>query len=251
MPSLSLEDQLFVLQGDPVNESDFTKGRSVDVWIAPLSFAQDYPDQLTIVNNIAILANDTTATLNCTEKATTLYRNDVLNFGATKIIVKATTTIVSGGVGTAVPIFAAPGGVTITSDAKIYEMLPLVSAKEGAFVSASATYAEAHNKAMGLYAVSQKVREDYTATISGDIAYNDPALAILQDMSSGGLSKVFVQARYTVAYGIGGSDYGDGALSEQYRGNSTISLTDGEGAMVGFSMEVKISGRREKYALLT
>jgi hypothetical protein len=257
MPSLSLEDQLFVLQGDPINDYDFTKGRAVDIWIAPLTFNQSVPDIAVVSLNTAVAVNDVTVSVT-TPVALTLYRNDVLNFGHTSgtrpLIVRSTTTI--GASPVSVPIFAAPYTIATTISANpnkclIYKsLLPFLSAKEGAFSAASASYAEGHNKNMGLYAVSQKIREDYTSTITGDLNYGDPCLDLLEDLKVSGLSKLFVQARYTVAFGVGGSYYGDGVLGEQYIGNVALSMSDTEAGMVSMSIEVKISGARKKYSLL-
>jgi hypothetical protein len=39
-------------------------------------------------------------------------------------------------------------------------------------------------------------------------------------------------------------------LGEQYRGNVALSMSDTEAGMVGISIEVRISGAREKYELI-
>lgn len=256
MPSLSLEDQLFVLQGDPINDYDFAKGRAVDIWIAPLTFNQSKPATQILYLDNNIVLGDTSMNVRFaaapTGSAQTLYRNDVIRFGSGYFIVKTTTTVAPhASTATAVPIFAAGFAVTAPLTTRFYNtMIPFISAKEGAFTSASASYAESHNKNMGLYAVSQKIREDYTATITGDVNYGDPCLQLLEDMKVSGLSKLFVQARYTVAFGIGGSFYGDGVLGEQYSGNVALSMSDTEAGMVAISIEVKVSGKRETYTVL-
>lgn len=253
MPALSLEDQLFVLQGDPINDYDFAKGRAVDIWMAPLAFNEDLPDTqgFTVNATAAVNAVALSVITPALAPSFTLYRNDVIQTAAGKIAIVKTTTVIPANTATSVVVF--PLAVSITSAdtfVKYIGLTPFFSGKEGAFSSASASYAEAHNKNMGLYAVSQKIREDYTATITGDVAYNDPSLSMLEDMKVSGLSKIFVQARYTVAFGIGGSYNGDGVLGEEYRGNVALSMSDTEAGMVGISIEVKISGKREKYELI-
>jgi hypothetical protein len=126
-------------------------------------------------------------------------------------------------------------------------MIPFISAKEGAFTKASANFVERHNRLTGLYSESQKVREDYTTTITGDLNYQDPCLEMLEDMKYSGLTKLFIQSRYTVAYSVGGSFYGDGKLGEQYSGDVNVTMSDSEAGLVSVSLEVKVSGRREKY----
>jgi hypothetical protein len=253
MPALSLEDQLFVLQGDPINDYDFAKGRAVDIWMASLPFNQDEPttQSFSVSATAAIAAVALSVTTPALSPSFTIYRNDVIKTAAGKFAIVKETKVIPANVATNIVVF--PLAVSIASGdtfVKYIGLTPFFSGKEGAFSSASASYAEAHNKNMGLYAVSQKIREDYTATITGDVAYNDPCLTMLESMKVSGLSKMFVQARYTVAFGIGGSYNGDGVLGEQYRGNVALSMSDTEAGMVGISIEVKISGAREKYVLI-
>lgn len=252
---LSLEEQLFYQQGDTVEDCDMIKGRSLDIWIKPLIGCDVLPAVKTITAEADADIADTEISVSADEDVT-LYRNDVLKFsGGGFAIVKSTTTVTD--VATTVPVYAletAIVGTTTPETAKTYGMLPLWSAKEGAYPQPSASYAEAHNKNQGLYAVSQKIREDYTATLSGDVNFKDPCLEIFQQMQTASLSKIFVQARHaiTTSITIGATTYkfGEGPGSVQYRGHATITLSDPEAGMIGFSMEVKISGKIDDYAIL-
>lgn len=264
MPSLSLEDQLSVLQGDPVSDYTFTQGRNVDIWLAPLEVSQTKPSiqKLYLVTEIQL--GDTimyvrfdAAPIGSTQ---TLYRNDVIVFRGNKYIVRTTTTVLAQtqhpSNKTAVPIFAAQfitlglGGSIQPSHQFYNTMIPFLSAKEGAFTKASANFVERHNRLTGLYSESQKVREDYTANITGDLNYRDPCLEMFEDMKYSGLGKLFVQCRYTVAYSVGGSFYGEGVLGEQYSGDATLTMSDSEAGLVSVSLEIKVSGKREKYIVL-
>jgi len=253
---LSLEDQLLIQQGDTVEDIDMVKGRSIEIWMRPIVGNALLPTVYTVTASTDAAIGDTTISVTA-DAEFTIYRNDVLKFsGGTIAIVKATTTITTSS--TTVPVFALGGaiaGTTTPETARTYGMIPVWSAKEGAYPQASASYAEAHNKNMGLYAISQKMREDYTATISGDVNFKDPALEMFEQMQTASLSKIFVQARHAVTTEItvGNTTYrwGEGPGAVQYKGNATINLSDGEAAMVGFSMEVKVSGKIDKYRILT
>lgn len=250
--ALSLEDQIRYQQGDKVEDADFLKGRSLDVWIKPILSAEDYPTVITLEVATNALVGATSISLTASSDVT-LYRNDVLKFtGGLYAVVKATTTVTD--VATAVPVYPLDDPIPATAEAKTYGMLPLVSAKEGAYPQPSASYAEAHNKNMGWYAVSQKIREDYTATISGDLNFKDPCLEIFQQMQTSGLSKLLIQARHaiTTEITIGATTYtyGEGPGAVQYKGHCTVTLSDPEAGMIGFSMEVKISGKIDDYLIL-
>lgn len=251
--ALSLEEQLFYQQGDRVEDIDMIKGRALDLWIAEIVGNNTLPEERTVTVASAAIIGDNSISVTADQEFT-LYRNDVLKFTGDKYaVVKATTTV--GTVATDLPVYALESAFTGTSEtAKTYGMTPIWSAKEGAYPQASASYAEAHNKNMGLYAISQKIREDYTVTISGDVNFKDPALDIFQKMQTASLSKVFVQARHaiTTEITVGGITYrwGEGPGSVQYKGNGTINLTDPEAGMIGFSMEVKVSGKIDDYKIL-
>jgi len=250
--ALSLEDQIRYQQGDKVEDADFLKGRSLDVWIKPILSAEDYPTVITLGVATNALVGATSISLTASSDVT-LYRNDVLKFtGGLYAVVKATTTVTDDA--TTVPVYPLDDPIPANAEAKTYGMLPLVSAKEGAYPQPSASYAEAHNKNMGWYAVSQKIREDYTATISGDLNFKDPCLEIFQQMQTSGLSKLLIQARHaiTTEITIGATTYtyGEGPGAVQYKGQGTVTLSDPEAGMIGFSMEVKISGKIDDYLIL-
>lgn len=250
--ALSLEEQLFYQQGDRVEDVDMIKGRSLDIWIKPIVGNAVLPEVRTISAEATAAIGDSSISVSA-DVETTLYRNDVLKFtGNIYAVVKATTTV--GTTATTVPVYALEAALLGTETAKTYAMIPIWSAKEGAYPQPSASYAEAHNKNMGLYAVSQKIREDYTATISGDVNFKDPALEIFQQMQTASLSKILIQARHaiTTEITIGATTYrwGEGPGAVQYKGNSTITLSDPEAGMIGFSMEVKISGKIDDYLIL-
>jgi hypothetical protein len=249
---LSLEDQLFFQQGDRVEDLDMLKGRSIELWIKPIVGVDLLPTVYTISVEAAAAVDDVLLSATADDDVT-LYRNDVLDFGTGKFaIVKATTTL--GAVAVDVPVYPLEATLADTDTARTYAMLPLWSAKEGGLPQSSASYAEGHNKNMGLYAVSQKIREDYTATLTGDVNFKDPCIEIFQNMQTASLSKILVQARHAITTVItaGGTTYinGVGPGAVQYKGNGTITLSDPEAGMVGFSMEVKISGKIDDYVLL-
>lgn len=251
--SLSLEEQLFFQQGDRVEDLDMIKGRSLEIWIKPIVGNDLLPAVRTITVAAAAIVGDSTISVTADEDVT-LYRNDVLKITGNKFaVVKATTTITS--TATTLPVYALETALTGTGEvAKTYGMLPIWSAKEGAYPQPSASYAEGHNKNMGLYAVSQKIREDYSATLSGDVNFKDPCLDIFQKMQTASLSKILVQARHAITTEItlGATTYkwGEGPGAVQYKGNGTITLSDPEAGMIGFSMEVKISGKIDDYLIL-
>lgn len=247
---LSLEEQLFYNRGDRVEDVDMIKGRALDIWIKPIVGNNTLPEERTITATAASLG--ATSVSVTADEEVTLYRNDVLKFtGGKYVIVKATTTI--GTSATTVPVYALEAALT-TETAKTYGMIPIWSAKEGAYPQASPSYAEAHNKNQGFYAVSQKIREDYSATISGDVNFKDPCLEIFQQIHTASLSKVLIQARHaiTTEITIGATTYrwGQGPGAVQYKGNATINLSDPEAGMIGFSMEVKVSGKIDDYVVL-
>lgn len=250
--SLTLQEQLFFQQGDRVEDLDMVKGRSLELWIKPIVGNALLPEVFVIEAEAAALIDATTISVSA-NKEVTLYRNDVLKFTGNKFaVVKATTTVTTNA--TDVPTYGLPQAIDLEDKANTYAMTPIWSAKEGAYPQPSASYAEAHNKNMGLYAVSQKIREDYTATLSGDVNFKDPCLGIFKDMQTASLSKILVQARHAITTEItlGATTYkwGEGPGAVQYKGNGTITLSDPEAGMIGFSMEVKISGKIDDYLTL-
>lgn len=244
---LSLEDKLFVNQGDKTYQDNFKLGRTFNVWIAPLLDTQERPVVVPISTASAISAGATTANLSATEEIT-LYRNTPLKFGSNLAIVKATTTIDT--TAAAVPLFPVASAIAI-GDADAYQgLVPFMSVKEGGRPDSSSSMAEAHNKNMGLYSVSQKYKEDYSASMTGDINFTDPAVPILELIDTGGLSKIYVQLRHALSSEFGDRFYGEGPFAVEYVGVPTAKITDGESAFIGFTLEVKVSGRLEQYKIL-
>jgi hypothetical protein len=244
---LSLEDRLFIKQGDKTDQENFVLGRAMKVWIAPLPLGQSVPNVTLVEQASAVLADATSLSLTATEEIV-LYRNQPLRFGAVVVLVKATTTVTT--TATTVPIYPADGGISAAATAEVYPMTPLFSAKEGGIPDSSASFAEAHNKNMGYYSVSEKIKEDYSATIAGEINFTDPALNIINDIHINGLSKLFVQVRHSVLTEIGTQKYGEGPFAVQYHGVPTAKVSDPEGGFVAISLEMKISGKLDPYVIL-
>lgn len=250
---LSLEDQLLIRQGDKTIQDDFITGRSMEIWICPLRTKQNVPEVITLT--CSATASGATSISLLASKEVILYRNQALKLvsGTTVlttdyVVVKSTTTV--GTSATAVPVYPIDSAITSGQTARIYPMTPLFSAKEGGIPDSSSSFAEAHNKNMGYYSVSQKIKEENNTSIAGDLNFADPALAIIRQIHTAGLVRLFVQVRHSVTTVIGSEQYSEGPFAIEYRGVPTVKINDPEGGMVGFSMEVKVSGQLDDYKLL-
>jgi hypothetical protein len=247
--AFSLADQLFIKQGDAVAQESFLLGRTMQIYIAPLTPLQNVPD-VVVISTTGAAINTTTIGLSSSTPIT-LYRNEVLRFmpGNRFVVIKATTSLTGTVVN--VPVFPLESAVASNVEADVYPMLPFLSAKEGGMPDASGSMAEAHNKNMGLYSVSQKYKEDFTATMAGDINFTDPCVPVLNDIYVNGLSKLFVQVRHSVTTVIGTQEYGEGPFAVEYTGVPTAKISDPEGGFIAVSLEMKVSGRLNPYKILT
>jgi hypothetical protein len=241
---ISLEDQIKIKQGDLIDQENFTTSRSLQVWIALLQENQDRPPFVKLTCEFDVFPNSTFITLRSLETVT-LYRNQVLEFNTTPtpsyIIVKS-TTVINGLVN--VPIFLLENAIAATAESFFYKgITPFMSVKEGALPDTTSNLAEAHNKNMSFYTVSEKIKEEYVVSMEGDVNTSDPCLGILRDRR---LSKIFVQVQHSLYTKIGSEQYGQGYFAIEYKGVPTVTLNDPEGGMVNVTLEIKVSGKLNK-----
>jgi hypothetical protein len=240
----SLEDQITVKQGDLIDQDNFTTGRSFQVWIALLQENQDRPPLVKLTCEFDVSPNSTFITLRSLETVT-LYRNQVLQFNTTptlSYVVIKSTTVINGSIN--VPIFPLENAITATAEALFYKgITPFMSVKEGALPDTTSSLAEAHNKNMSYYSVSEKIKEDYMVEIEGDVNVLDPCLGILRDRR---LSKIFVQVQHSLYTKIGFEQYGEGYFAVEYKGVPTVTIDDPESDMVNVTLQIKVSGKLNK-----
>jgi len=254
---LSLEDLLLFNQGEQLVQT--VKGRGINIWIR--SGIRDtkeyiYPEirglgRYEILLGADININDNQVLIR-TFRTFTIHRNDCLMFADNKaIVIKQSTILDSNNVnGTAVAIYPSEHDIAQTEGTMTYAMLPLISAKEGGYLQITTSYAEGHNKNQGLYPVSQKIKEDGIATITGDINLNDPCLELLEQIQNEGLSKIFVQLRHEIDSNISNDLYGEGVGAIEYWAIPNCSLSDPENGLINFTLQMKLIQNIIPYKIL-
>lgn len=243
--SFSLADQLLINSGD--NSTDFYLSRLYHFWFYPLKDGQESPPLITITA-LPTPQYSTNLILE-SEIDIILYRYHVLRFGEKFAIVKRTVSITAN-VPLSVPVFSLPMGIDSSDPiGVIYPLIPLISIKEGGFPQPSPSLAEAHNKNMSLYCISQKYKHDTSATVTGELNFTDPALPVLESMENTGLTNIFVQVRPVVTEILSLENFRQkaGALSVQYLATATVSVSDPESGLVPFSIEIKVNGQIDNY----
>jgi hypothetical protein len=245
--SFSLADQLLIQKGDSTPSKDFALGRLFHVWIYVLK-PEEYSPPLIQITASETPQGSVTIILE-SDQNITLYRHHILRFNNKFVVVKRTTVLIAN-VPTETPVFELISGFSDNEPiCATYPLIPLFSIKEGGFPQPSANLAEAHNKSMGLYSVSQKYKHDSDTSLTGELNYTDPALPYLEDIESKNNSNVFIQVRPVVTEVISLESYRQeyGSLAIQYRGVATVKLTDPEGGMVALAMDIKINGQIDNY----
>ena len=246
----SLNDLIEISQGE--RSEEFKKGRVMEVWIKPkekqnhLLFTPYNKPQHYGIKTTAIIEQDSLVAKLQSYIPITLYRNDVIKFQSGKIIVlKNNVNILT--TETIVPIYKNSEAIGSGEEGTTYEMLPLMSVKEGAYPQPSTSYAEAHNKSMGWYAVSQKIKKELTATLTGDINIKDPCFETLKSIYLGTINKLFVQIRDMPLQ----ENYGQSPMAIEFWATPSVTLSDTESGFVNFSMELKVIGRVDDYTIPT
>lgn len=253
--SFSLEELLVINQGD-IATNEFRTGRSIEIWlkednskVRELLFPErDKPGRYEL-----IVTEDAPTASHVIKMRSrypvTLQRNDVVMFeSGKKIIIKSKTELFGYfNEPSEIPIYSSEEEIEIGEQSNTYGMLPLFSAKEGGFPQVSVTYAEAHNKNQGLYPVFQKVKDDATVTISGDINFNDPCLSLLKNIKKGFINKLFVQVRH----GVDNGQFGEGYFACEYWAIPYLALSDTESTFINFSLELKVVGKVQPYEIIT
>lgn len=252
---LSLEELLVFNQGD-IATSEFRTGRSIEVWLRKET-AQDAilvigeegkPHRHELIVTEYVPQGSQVIKIRA-RYPMTLQRNDVVMFeSGKKVIIKSKTDLLGYfNPPSDVAIYSSEEEIEIGEQSNTYGMFPLFSAKEGGFPQVSVTYAEAHNKNMGLYPIFQSVREDATVTVTGDINFNDPCLELLKEIKKGWVNKLFVQIRN----GVDNGEYGEGGFSCEYWAIPHIALSDTESTFINFSLEMKVVGKVDPYKIIT
>ena len=252
---LSLEELLVFNQGD-IATSEFKTGRSIEIWlkednskVGELLFTErNKPGRYELIVTENALQGSQVIKMR-SRYPVILQRNDVVMFeSGKKVIIKSKAELFGYMFPeTQVAIYSSEEEIEIGEQSNTYGMLPLFSAKEGGFPQVSVTYAEAHNKNMGLYPIFQSVREDATVTVTGDINFNDPCLELLKEIKKGWVNKLFIQIRH----GVDNGEYGEGGFSCEYWAIPHIALSDTESTFINFSLELKVLGNVEPYKIIT
>lgn len=252
---LSLEELLVFNQGD-IATSEFRIGRSIEIWLKEdnskgrelLFLERNKPGRHELI--VTDTAPEGSQVIKMRSRyPVTLERNDVVMFeSGKKIIIKSKTELYGYSFPESeVAIYSSDDDIEVGEQSNTYGMLPLFSAKEGGFPQVSVTYAEAHNKNQSLYPVFQRVKDDATVTISGDINFNDPCLELLKNIKNGFINKLFVQIRHRVDNG----KYGDGYFACEYWAIPHIALSDPESTFINFTLEMKVIGKVDSYRIIT
>jgi len=250
---LSFEELLIINQGDRVDSEDLLLGRKVDIWIKPVTKDIGLVFERNKVGRHELIVTQTTPQGSNvlpirSRYPCTIYRNDVIKFESGKIvIVKSLTQLRGFSEEDILPIYDNPDEIEIGEQSNTYAMIPLLSAKEGVYPQISVTYAEGHNKNQGIYAVSQKVKENSTVTVTGDINKNDPSFPILQDIQEGLVSKLFVQVRRPIIH----DNYGEGFGAIEYSAIPYCSFIDNESGFLSFSVQLQVIGKVDNYEIIT
>ena len=251
---LSLEELLVFNQGD-IATSEFRTGRTMQVWLKEDNFKdgrlyyakKGKPGhyELIVTESVERQANLLPI---MARFPMTLYRHEVLKFESGKIIiVKSTTELRGYPFSDDLPIYQTENAIDLGEQTNLYNMQVLYSTKEGGFPKIAVTYAEAHNKNQGLYPVFQKVKEEATVTITGDMNFNDPCLPLLEKIKLGYVNKIFVQFRH----GIDNGSYGEGYFACEYWAIPSIALSDTESTFINYSLELKVIGKVDPYKIIT
>lgn len=250
---LSLEEVLIANQAEAL---DYQAGRHLEVWIKSGNKDDRYiylDDEvgrvgLIVMSAIAVGSNSIELKASAT---VTLYRNDPIKFESGKIIfVQRNVTLVNE-TATLVSIYQSDHDIEIGEQSATYNMTPLFSAKEGGYPQISTTYAEAHNKNMGLYPVSQKIKENGAVTLTGEVNFNDPSLQILKDIANGTVNKLFVQLRHQFTSDINNDKNGEGFGAVEYWAVPYCGLSDTEATFINFSLQMEVIGRIHPYRIIT
>lgn len=247
--SFSLEDIFYISMGD--EETEFKTGRQINVWIKPTEtkirqlFKPPYkPQHYGLKTTDIILQGSNIAKLQAFTPIT-LYRNDVIKFASGTIVLKGTVTV--GTSETEVGIYSSDNEIALGEESVSYGMLPFYSVKEGGFPQKTTTYAEAHNKNQGLHPIFQKIKEDATATITGDLNVKDPCFYLLESIKKGNINKIFVQIRDMPLQ----ENYGQSPLTIEFWATSSVTYSDSESGFVNFSLELKVIGYIDDYTIPT
>lgn len=232
------------------------RGDAMEFWMLPLFVGQSTPPIITIT--AASAANADAETISVTASATaTLYRGDVLSFGANNAklaVVAANTTV--GTTASSLPVLPLIESIASTDTARTYAMINVASATDGGIPNITGTMANGRTREGSLFDLKEVVGRSYTISLSGIVLRNESFTSIMYDLAIGQRS-VFWQSRmkpYEQVVNSAGVAItnGMGPLSRQ--GIAFVQSFDSpapSGDMIKYTATLEGNGAPSPYILLT
>ena len=241
---------------DVTQSGQQVRGDAFEFWFRPLLSGQTAPPVVTITTEA--LANADAESLSVTASAsTTLYRGDVLSFGANNAklaVVAATTTI--GATATPLPVLPLIESLASGDTARTYALINVASATDGGIPNITGTMANGRTREGSLFDLKEVVGRSYTISLSGIVLRNEPFIGIMYDLSIGQRS-VFWQSRmkpYERMVNSAGATVTNGMGPASRQGIAFVQSFDTpapSGDMLKYTATLEGNGAPVPYILLT